>query len=121
MKYWIGDLCYILPEDIYHDCILSKEGEWRSKNGISFAYGSTAYGDGLYFDNHGNQYPVDAGIIGIVKLDGSFEPEPDYESDGNIFEFKDLPTVDIIGGVFRFGGGHVFIDTTENEEDDEYV
>ena len=119
MKYWIGDLCYILPEDNYHDAVMSEQGQWQSKNGISFAYGSTAYGDGLYFDNLDRQYPVDAGIIGIVALDGSFEPRLGYERGGNTFEFEKPPTVDITGGVFCFADGRVFIDTTEDEEDDE--
>ena len=119
MKYYIGDLCYVLPDGIYNDCIVSEEGRWQSKGGVCFAYGSTAYGDGAYYDNRGNEYhPVDAGIIGIVALDGSFEPLLDYEYGGNVFEFVSRPKVFALGGVFRFG--HVPIDTTCDDEEEEH-
>lgn len=72
--FYIGDICYVLSEAIY-------DGFWYEKkryaDGVfevpdtqySFAVGSTAYGDGTYFDNYGNEYPVDAGVIGLVPLE----------------------------------------------------
>jgi hypothetical protein len=116
MKYYIGDLCYILSDDDYAECIASEENQWnKTSNGTIFAWGSTAYGDGLYLDNVGNEYPVDAGLIGIVKLDDSFEPKDGYScDDGNVFVFRDQPRIKIENGVFTFGN---IIINTKDEED----
>ena len=68
----ITDICYVLSRDVYFDFWIEKkdgaDGIFEV-NGFSFAVGSTAYGDGLYIDNYGNKYPVDAGIIGLVPLE----------------------------------------------------
>ena len=72
--------------------------------------GSTAYGDGLYPDSDGNDYGVDSGSIGIVKLssidqtnkqnsiwDGHIHVfESDFEA-GSILNTQDNYELDIFG------------------------
>lgn len=68
-EYYIGDLCYVLPDELYH-------GVWGDKFGYetgyftdgknAFAMHHTSWGDGSYEDEEGNKYSVDAGIIGIA-------------------------------------------------------
>ena len=72
--FYIGDICYVLNDDLYHnvwggiyeyqDCVVRDP-----KTGIHFAVAGTRWGDGTYVDQYGHQYPVDAGVIGIVPLE----------------------------------------------------
>ncbi len=68
--YFIGDPCYALRKDLYD--------KWGTDNDYTdgdygyFAVGSTAYGDGTFFDSYsGSEFGVDAGILGVVNLDYS--------------------------------------------------
>ena len=70
----IGDICYILGDGLYHnfwgDECGYEDGIFQTvEGGLRFGVGSTAYGDGLYYDDAGREYPVDAGVIGIVPLE----------------------------------------------------
>lgn len=121
-KYYIGDLCYILPQDLYDKIVCSfnyDNGEWTTVSGVRFAFASTAFGDGEYCGSDGFHYPVDAGILGIVKIEG-FEPKdiknPHDGTLGRIVEFESEPAVEMHGGVFRIG--NIVIDTTNDEEED---
>lgn len=66
-RYFIGDICYALPEDLYNQI-------WGEQYGYVdgafqlFAAHRTAYGDGCYSGSDGNEYAVDAGNIGIVNI-----------------------------------------------------
>ena len=83
--YWIGDLCYILNKanGFVWDFVLQEtgflglyeEGTLENMNpdnatgyfkflGVEFFSSGTANGDGLFYDQSGNPYPVDAGVIG---------------------------------------------------------
>ena len=68
--FYIGDICYVLSDEVYNgiwcDKYHFKDGVWTTPNGLKFAVARTAYGDGLYHDDNGNEYPVDAGVIGVV-------------------------------------------------------
>jgi hypothetical protein len=79
--YIIGDPCYFVPDDKWNEVLESSKffsakedgsalGYFIGKNGekvcvIAF---ETAYGDGVYTDNHGHEFPVDAGLIGFNKV-----------------------------------------------------
>ena len=71
--FYIGDICYVLNKDFYHGVWGAadyKDGKYADpETGVEFAVAGTAYGDGEYQDNHGNRYPVDAGVIGLVPLE----------------------------------------------------
>lgn len=77
-RYWIGDLCYVLNDDLY-DSVFGgtsyKEGHYTHANG-TFYVAPTYAGDGTYEDTDGHEYPVDAGVLSIVseslvdKIDG---------------------------------------------------
>jgi len=75
--YYIGDLCYVLggteweavcayldgdPDDEF--CLSPQSDE----NPRAFACLPTAYGDGVYLDQHGNEYSVDSGTIGMIDV-----------------------------------------------------
>lgn len=74
-EYYIGDLCYVMSDEEWaefcsitidgHTCI---DGEFQLKDGRRFATYGTAYGDGVYSDQHGNSYSVDAGLIGCILV-----------------------------------------------------
>lgn len=72
--FYVGDICYVLEDRVY-DEVWGKHSNYADgvhtddKSGHSFAVASTAYGDGCYLDNDGHDYPVDAGVIGIVPLE----------------------------------------------------
>lgn len=76
--FYIGDICYVLPDRIYHgiwgdghgygDGLVEVPGGDGGEN-PAFAVAGTDSGDGLYEDGEGNEYPVDAGVIGIVPLE----------------------------------------------------
>jgi hypothetical protein len=86
--FYIGDICYVLNNNIYHNIWGKKDGNGeRYKNGIITVPAGTvvngepteqehyvwvnvtAYGDGVYQDQLGNEYGVDAGNIGVVPLE----------------------------------------------------
>jgi len=132
-KYYIGDLCYVMADDEWLDiCDITiqgtrvLEGEFQLKDGRRFAMYSTAYGDGVYYDEYGHSYSVDSGSIGCILLDDikyvdNFDQFLDV---GAILEFdEDFVTVGGRGesdweGMIQFG--HVVIETTPSYEEEEY-
>ena len=73
--YYVGDLCYVLKNSwdavcnmviADRDCL---DGEFKLPDGRVFAMYNTAFGDGLYNDQYGNEYCVDSGSIGCIRLD----------------------------------------------------
>ena len=84
VDFWIGDLCYVLGdrEDIWNEvCNLIFPADQCGAGGCQGVYGThtlkdgrkfvvfhTKYGDGCYEDQHGKEYPVDAGIIGAIAM-----------------------------------------------------
>jgi hypothetical protein len=91
-KYYIGDLCYVMHEEwddvcdttiVEHQCL---DGEFKLKDGPRFAAYGTQYGDGFYYDQNGNGYAVDAGLIGCIRVEDIHEPIP--EKLACVHEFK---------------------------------
>lgn len=68
-KYFIGDVCYALDDDIY---IQIWGGKFQYKDGcykdFGFAVAGTMYGDGCYHGTDGISYGVDAGVLGITNI-----------------------------------------------------
>ena len=119
--YYIGDPCYVVRKgrwmpflsttDFFRDPI-------REVGGFLLAGGGTAYGDGTYKDEEGRKYPVDAGMLSLIPMEWikKYGKKPN-DGAGHIVEFDKEFTVDVNGGIFRFG--HVNIDTKNDEEEEE--
>lgn len=73
--YVLGDPCYIVAEEEWSDLLGSCDyfrrpiGTLKDKNQV-LAF-DTAYGDGEYPSNIGFEFPVDAGLIGLVPIDSA--------------------------------------------------
>lgn len=100
---FIGDPCYVIPDEQWSDYV-DAYLEARDRgyahfnfNGVNVGGTNTAYGDGEYYDDEDNSYPVDAGLIGVTPLEllskvrrgmglfiqGEFEARIEY-NDGDI-------------------------------------
>ena len=139
-KYWIGDLCYVMENEWDEVCGLmfpdnfpeGVQGIFTLKDGRKFAAFRTAYGDGRYYDREGNEYGVDAGLIGCILVDDIDKSDPDnvrgIEELGHIHTMSKpfIPYITTLGprGWYKehtIHYGHVHIDTAmeEDEEDEE--
>lgn len=72
--FYVGDICYVLGDELYHNVWGKwygyKDGIFKDpKTHLHFAVAGTAYGDGCYLGNDGSEFPVDAGVIGLVPLE----------------------------------------------------
>jgi hypothetical protein len=72
-EYYLGDPCYAVGphEDwiqLLETCDYFAKPVGQLPDGTQVIAFSTAYGDGLFPDNYGNEYPVDAGLIGLVPV-----------------------------------------------------
>lgn len=73
-EYWVGDPCYAVPDDEWIPWLQAADYENERRYLVANITGrpvlgiSTAYGDGCYRDTEGNEYPVDAGLIGCVPV-----------------------------------------------------
>jgi hypothetical protein len=94
-KYYLGDPCYSVPKDRWMEwlkaadyenagCVLIADLEGRKVIGFG-----TAYGDGVYADQFGNTYGVDAGLIGLVPVEIAENPYGGREGCGRIVEFPE--------------------------------
>jgi hypothetical protein len=134
-KYYVGDLCYVLSNRwsevcdqiiVGEDCL---DGEFTLPDGTMYALASTKYGDGQYSDQYGNDYCVDAGLIGavaIADLPAEVQAEIVERKLGHVHEFDKEFTV--IGGrsdpkwdgEIRIGSVVVETDPPYDEEEEEY-
>ena len=95
-QYYVGDLCYVMDDEEWDQfCKITingnkcLEGEFQMPDGRMFATYGTAWGDGLYFDQHGNEYAVDAGLIGCIRVEDIHADKYDNLDDlGTIHTFK---------------------------------
>lgn len=118
--YYIGDLCYVMHPEWDEFCSLTcsgnnvLDGEFNLKDGTRFATFTTKWGDGTYRDEQGNEYPVDAGLIGCINVKDIAPSEIENLGSGRVIEFvQDFSTFSS-GGIIRIGS--VVIDTDPAEE-----
>jgi len=129
-KYYIGDLCYVMSDDEWEEfCSITIDGqkvidgEFQLSDGRRFATYCTAFGDGVYHDQYGHSYSVDAGLIGCILIDDIHIEK--YEKSlldlGSIMEFDNsFATSGGRGdegweGLIQFG--HVMIETNPEYEE----
>jgi hypothetical protein len=124
-EYYVGDLCYVMHDEWIEVCRLtsggmgSLDGEFNLSDGRRFACYSTMYGDGTYYDDEGREYPVDAGLIGCIKLsDLNLENPSNKIEHGNVVHFVDDFETGSELGVIHFD--EITIDTGDGEYDDEF-
>jgi len=71
--YVLGDPCYTLIESAGDKFWEEGRVSWEFYNTVIDDHAvmafSTAHGDGGYYDQHGNEYGVDAGVIGLVPIE----------------------------------------------------
>jgi len=122
-RYWIGDLCYVLGDKWEEVCDLMISGDdiidgevFRMDDGTIFTVLSTEYGDGTYTDQYGNEYPVDAGLIGAVKTEDITDPKAHLDY-GKVVTFNNEWDFYRENGVLTFGD--IEINTGDEEEDEE--
>ena len=77
-EYWVGDPCYAYNDDglwmpLLGSCGFLDDSPLAQVGDNWFVAFPTAYGDGVYRDQDGREYGVDAGLIGVVPVD-SVEP-----------------------------------------------
>ena len=123
--YYIGDLCYVMHDRWDEFCALTcsghnvLDGEFNLKDGTRFATFTTRWGDGTYFDEQGNEYPVDAGLIGCINVKDIAASEFGNIVNGRVIEFVNDFSTFKAGSVIRFGS--VVIETEPAEElEEEY-
>lgn len=130
-KYYIGDICYALDDDVYHTQWGQKYNftvgtHVMSSNGVQDAItmNYTAYGDGMYVDDISKLgFNVDSGTIGIVPYnmccpknikDGKINGGHFIESTSPI-EFKSLSGIFVIG--YNDNQNMIIIDTDFQDDD----
>ena len=124
--YYIGDPCYIFDKS--WGKVLDIARYFESENvvnlfGFDCLAGSTAYGDGTYFDNFGKDYCVDAGLIDILPvelldIDKCYTKEQIENEEGmHIVTFESDFDVWISNGHFYFG--NIDINTVYDEDEDD--
>jgi hypothetical protein len=124
-QYVLGDPCYAVPYEDWDD-LLASCNYFQNPIGLItkdftkkfFVLGfSTRWGDGCYAGSDGKEYPVDAGLIGLVPIELVEDLSEHY---GNIVTFNKETICSSNGdGKLRFGG--IVIDTDpEDENEDNY-
>jgi hypothetical protein len=78
--YYLGDPCYALQgtQKAWMKILNSSDHfkkPYKVGRKIAIAF-STAFGDGEYYDQFNNKYPVDAGMIGVVPISLSTKETP---------------------------------------------
>ena len=139
-EYLIGDPCYAFDNygpdywGVWLDATPTMPGthSWprlmdAEIQGFRVVGMGTAYGDGAYNDQFGNEYGVDAGMIGAVPTDALVKLYPEYagldedsleaKTQMKVFTFDEPFDVSYENGVITIG--HIEIDTDPEFDEDE--
>jgi len=106
-KYWLGDPCYSVPDSLWESLLASCRffehpvGEVTTDAGDTYKVLAfrTKFGDGVYEDQDGNEFPVDAGLIGLIPV--GLAKEKPFGS--TLVEFKGETKCFKSDGVLTFG------------------
>lgn len=118
-EYIIGDPCYVIHEDkwipwledanyLYEERYYVADLDGHAVIGIC-----TAHGDGLFEDQFGREYPVDAGLIGLVPVEVAL---PKSNGSSQVVNFDEPVECSWEDGTIVLG--HIRIDTDQHEGDD---
>lgn len=103
-KYFIGDLCYALSDELYENVFGGfdyERGLYKQTNSNHFFFvADTYFGDGLYRGSDGKEFGVDAGVISILP-----EATMTKNDGGHIYNFKDPVKCTFYNGKFSFQSG----------------
>ena len=119
-SYVIGDPCYAVPDKdwiaLLETCNYFESPIGYVKDGMQkfpvLAFG-TKWGDGCYRGTDGNEYGVDAGLIGLVPV----EIVKDLSEHTIVTFEKPTLCIDDTSGKLKFG--HITIDTDPAYEEEE--
>lgn len=122
--FYVGDICYVLADNVYDD-VWGKngyeDGEFTvPETGLKFAVAGTAWGDGYYQGSDGREYPVDAGVIGIVPLE--LVEKTCGLKNGSVHECAGEAIMEATDGKFTFtlpDRTIIEIDTAEYDDDND--
>lgn len=120
-SYWVGDPCYAVPNEDWmpwleaadymneRRYLLATIDGWECREVLGIG---TAHGDGVYLDQSCREYPVDAGLIGVVPeeicQEGPF---------GMHWEHFDVPFLCTYTGSGEIRIGHLVIETDPQGDD----
>jgi hypothetical protein len=121
--YFIGDPGQVISENDWWDFL----EQWIDASIATFDFrgrrcftARTAYGDGIYQDQNGNQYMVDAGVIGATPVE-LIEPamfaEAVEESLGCVVTLSVETACEVIEERYTIRIGDIRIPTCEDGED----
>ena len=117
-RYYLGDPCYVIRDNdwipLLENCNYFIDHPVGKVGGYDIVAFSTKHGDGTFYDQHKNEYGVDAGLIGLVPV--AYGGQPDH---GNReIEFKSLTLCTNDDGVFDFGGIKINTDAWVDQYED---
>jgi len=121
VEYWVGDPCYVLPDDIYDD-IWGKKYDYKDgtidcENGLSFQVHGTAWGDGCYDGSDGFGYCVDSGTLAVIPM--ALAKKESGIKDGTVHKSA-TATLDYQDGVFHIEFDKEVIDIDTDPPNDDY-
>jgi hypothetical protein len=128
-NYYIGDLCYVMHDQWQEVCditIVNNEclsGVFRLSNGTQFALYGTAFGDGVYYDEDGNEYGVDSGTLGCILISDINTSNKDNNiALGNEIYFDEPFSTGYLleGDVIKFGEVEISSNSQTFDYDDDY-
>jgi hypothetical protein len=118
-RYYIGDICYALKNDIYDNIWGGRydysDGKFEVKNSV-FVVANTKYGDGGYKGSNGFIYDVDAGVIGMVheKL-----MKMDHYEGGTMHTFTEDVSFSCDDGLFLIESNDFYLQINTGYDDDD--
>lgn len=123
-SYWVGDPCYASRQANWSEYCSSSEcfeDPVATADDGSWVVGlPTMYGDGVFSDGWGREYPVDAGLIGLVPAEFAEVGEDGKVWGAHLVTFEHSFMAAVEGSVIRFGPIEIETGDVEEDEEDEF-
>jgi hypothetical protein len=102
-RYWVGDISYVVSDEMYEHWLHeegAQDGGFKY-DGKDYAVHETQVGDGCFSSSIEDvEFPVDAGIIGVVPLSFVDGSKMSYFNFGHVLEAHDKFTFSFDEGTF---------------------